>query len=251
MANLNPIDLLEPILEKFLTEACFDDVQCVVNNSTCAAGICGCSSSFTALGNEICLPVRTTLGEPCMEQLQCYTNINNSVCDNVTKTCKCSVDYYSPDNIRCIYALFHCGGEVVPAIPITDHQTSTRIVSCDTCVPVLDVDVILSVSHTYFKDLEFRLEYTETGSYSVLRESGCNFDGYVDLITIDEGGTAGNFQDLCNSATSPPSHIPSTPLSVFNGLNSCGTWNLSIYDNFSGDSGTLEHVELVIRTGTV
>jgi len=101
---------------------------------------------------------------------------------------------------------------------------------------VQDINVRISIEHTYVSDLDVWL-------VSPLEEMT------VTLFT-DVGGSGQNFQDtlLDDQATTPigsgtapfiGSYIPQEPLAAFNGLNPNGIWQLIVVDDAGGDYGRL------------
>lgn len=126
-----------------------------------------------------------------------------------------------PDNI---------GTGVATATDVPDDKT------------VLDVDVIVNVTHTFTGDLTLQLE-APSGQTVVLSNrrgsSGANFTGTHfddEALTPIASGTApftGSYQ-------------PDEPLSVIDGINAMGTWQLRAIDGASSDTGTLDSWTLIL-----
>ena len=106
-----------------------------------------------------------------------------------------------------------------------------------------DVDVLVSITHSWVNDVVLRLE---------------NPEGVAVLLVGEEGGGEDNFtntefnDDAPESITQgwPPytgSYRPEEPLSTFNGGTGIGTWTLYLEDTWpSIDDGTLTMFELTL-----
>ncbi|MEN8164608.1 MAG: M36 family metallopeptidase [Acidobacteriota bacterium] len=98
---------------------------------------------------------------------------------------------------------------------------------------IISLTVTLEGTHTYMGDLDFNLA-SPVGTSVMFIEQSCGGDNDFDL-TLDDAA-AGSFP--C-----PPigggTYLPSNPLAPFNGEEVNGQWTLTINDNFSGDTGTL------------
>jgi subtilisin-like proprotein convertase family protein len=107
---------------------------------------------------------------------------------------------------------------------------------------ILDVDVLLSLAHTYARDVEMVLVHPDgTRVQLVNRRGGSrnNFTGTVFDDSAEQPVTSG----------SPPftgSFRPESPLNALVGKAAAGTWELRITDHERGDTGTLNAWELRI-----
>lgn len=112
---------------------------------------------------------------------------------------------------------------------------------------VTDVDVSVDCLHTWPGDLVFTVSHG--GQSAIIMDQpgapastyGCSTDN-IDAVFDDEGSQTA--EDTCNITApglgSPPNLTPNNPLSIFDGANMSGNWNLIIDDTFSaGDDGTL------------
>ena len=134
-----------------------------------------------------------------------------------------------------------------PALAIPDNNpvgVSTTITISDD-FDITDLNVNLDIAHTWVGDLIVTLE-SPTGTTAVLIDRmgtttggvGCLNDDL--LITLDDQA-ATPIEDECE--VGPPaasgSFTPNEALSIFNGERTMGDWILTISDNASGDTGTL------------
>ena len=105
---------------------------------------------------------------------------------------------------------------------------------------ITDLDVALSIQHTWNDDLDITLTHMATGTSVVLwTDCGSNDDGFIVLLT--DGGA-----DIC-TATAPVDGAAitgifgpeGTALASFNGEDASGLWRLTITDDTTPDTGTL------------
>ena len=120
--------------------------------------------------------------------------------------------------------------------------------------PALDVDVRVKLTgHTWLPDLDMVVTAPDgTTTADVFTLSGCfGAEFPIDVTWDDEG--AGNLT-LCvqlNAGGAPlqsvvaPGMSGPTVLSVFDGIDASGTWNLTIRDNFAGDA-PVDHFDLCV-----
>jgi len=150
---------------------------------------------------------------------------------------------------------------VVVAPPISIPDGSGAFVTSTFTVPesgtIEDLDVALTIAHTYNGDLTVTL--THNGVTAVLVDR----PGYVDTgfgtdndgldIVLDDQGLGGGVEDANaggGALVSPPSYVPNEALSLFSGMNKQGDWTLAVSDSATNDVGTLSFWELrVVNTG--
>jgi subtilisin-like proprotein convertase family protein len=109
---------------------------------------------------------------------------------------------------------------------------------------IRDLDVSLSISHTFDADLDLTLKHTLGGtSQSVLLfdDVGSNDDGFRvwldDQAQRDIGTVLDDPQDLPVTGIFDPEGLAT--LSIFNGTDASGTWTLTVDDDATPDTGTL------------
>jgi subtilisin-like proprotein convertase family protein len=107
---------------------------------------------------------------------------------------------------------------------------------------IRDLDVGLSIAHSFDSDLDVTLTHIPTGhSLALFTDCGHNDDGFIIRLS-DESGT-----DICAVADDPNDHAvtgnlkPEAPaaLGTFDGEDASGRWRLVITDDSASDSGTL------------
>ncbi|MBN2007432.1 MAG: S8 family serine peptidase [Anaerolineae bacterium] len=139
-----------------------------------------------------------------------------------------------------------------PLLPIPDDDatgvTSTLTVPADNVV--LDLDVIISATHTWVGDLSFTLEHLESGTKVTLVDrpgrttTGLGCGGNHMNVRLDDDATL-SIETDCDSGepayTPGASYRPNEPLAAFNGQLPGGTWALHGWDQNYLDHGMLQH----------
>jgi subtilisin-like proprotein convertase family protein len=131
-------------------------------------------------------------------------------------------------------------------VDIPDLGTGTSNLPVDLAGTITDVDVIFLIgTHSYVGDLEFRLRSPAGTTVSIMNQV-CNDDRFFnfDLDLDDEADSP-----IPCPPTEETVHIPSNPLSAFDGQQAAGTWTLQVQDKSANDEGTLETWGLRICTG--
>lgn len=134
--------------------------------------------------------------------------------------------------------------KIIPEIG-TPTVTSTLDVS-GAGASISDVNVQLNITHTWDEDLIVTLISPggqEVQLFSRVGGSGANFQ---DTILDDEAPANRRIEQ--GTAPFPGSYRPMQPLSTLDGLNANGTWTLRIFDELSGDGGSLNSWSLTIQT---
>jgi subtilisin-like proprotein convertase family protein len=163
---------------------------------------------------------------------------------------------YQGDDVAC----FGPGAVVeysdAPGLAIPDGDAaglSTSIMVPDSFV-IGDLDVSLSITHTFLGDLCVTLEHNGVSVDLVQRPGGfvagdpchfgspfgCSSDNYAGAI-LDDEGLGGSIEAACDAdLTSPPGYTPNNPLSAFDGMDAAGMWTITVSDNAAADTGTFE-----------
>lgn len=127
-------------------------------------------------------------------------------------------------------------------LPISNTSPATASIIVPTTANVGDVNVRFSALHTYDRDMVISLT-SPTGTTVVLsNQRGGSGDNYTNTVFDDEAATA-------IGSGSPPftgSFRPDQSLSVFDDQPMNGTWQLTVVDKATGDSGTLQQFQLDI-----
>jgi subtilisin-like proprotein convertase family protein len=134
-----------------------------------------------------------------------------------------------------------------PALPIPDNPDVSDTMTITSTGEIQDLNVSIDAAHTWVGDLVFTLEHQDTGTSVTMIDRpgvpattfGCSGDN-ID-VELDDEGVDGPVENQCS--TTPPALFgnptPNNPLSAFDTEDTSGTWILSISDQASGDTGTL------------
>jgi serine protease len=122
--------------------------------------------------------------------------------------------------------------------------TSTRVgvTNIDFTVPdsftIADLNVNLSINHTYVSDLRIRLVSPDGTSVQLVNRRGGSSDNI--RVLFDDETTA----SISNASTLNGSFRAERTLSAFDGRNASGRWRLEIVDNARLDVGTFNSIQL-------
>ncbi|MDH7913800.1 reprolysin-like metallopeptidase [Winogradskyella sp. SYSU M77433] len=106
-----------------------------------------------------------------------------------------------------------------------------------------NITVSVDVTHSYIGDLVMQLQ-SPSGSFANIWARNCNDAQYGNIdVTFEDGATTIS----CNSPTTGTFN-PANPLSIFDGEDINGTWNLAFVDFWTGDTGTVNSWSLEICT---
>jgi subtilisin-like proprotein convertase family protein len=119
--------------------------------------------------------------------------------------------------------------------PILDNQTTFDTIMVSTQGIVVDLNVQLTIYHTWDADLSISLIAPGYDSVDLCSGNGGSGDNFINTVFDDEASIP------ITSGTAPftGSYRPETPLSVFDSLPLTGSWVLRVSDNFAGDTGQL------------
>ena len=121
--------------------------------------------------------------------------------------------------------------------------TTTIAINVGDSFTISDLNVSLSIDHTYVSDLRIRLIAPDGTSVQLINRRGGTSDNV--RVTLDDEATA----SLATAAVLNGTYRPERLLSAFDGKNSAGTWRLEIVDAARLDAGIFNSVQLQF-TGT-
>lgn len=134
-----------------------------------------------------------------------------------------------------------------PGSAINDLTTLNSTLSGFVTGTILDVNVTLNITHTWTGDLDISIT-SPSGTTVVLSEdNGGSGNNYTNTVFDDSGATS----IVSGSAPFAGTFSPEGNLSDFIGEDPSGTWTLSIFDDFSGDTGTLNSFSIEVCTAGV
>lgn len=111
---------------------------------------------------------------------------------------------------------------------------------------IADLDIRLTIDHTWVGDLSATLRHQESGLSASLfdrpnypsTQYGCEYD-HVRAIFNDEMDLPAERICAASPAGLPGSYEPITPLETFTGKSIQGTWTLNVADNYQNDAGRI------------
>jgi subtilisin-like proprotein convertase family protein len=119
--------------------------------------------------------------------------------------------------------------------PIRDLTTVTSTINVPESFTVLDIDVTLSIAHSFDADLDVFLIGPDGTRVQLFADIGGSNDNFTGTILDDEAATA----ITSGAAPFTGRFKPQASLTTFNGKNAAGVWTLEITDDQRRDTGTL------------
>ncbi|HPR62775.1 MAG TPA: proprotein convertase P-domain-containing protein [Thermoanaerobaculia bacterium] len=147
------------------------------------------------------------------------------------------------------YYTFTTGVNVQPTYTATDTPVTivdNASVFSTIAVPdnkvVMDVNVTLTITHTYDSDLDIYLRGPDGTEVELSTDNGGSSDNYTNTTFDDEAATP------ITSGTAPFTGIfrPEGLLSILDGKIAQGNWQLRVYDDAGGDTGSIESWSLTL-----
>jgi len=121
----------------------------------------------------------------------------------------------------------------------TEAAPGESIIAITNNVTITDVNVTLNITYGYVEDLRVVLTSPAGTTVELLKNlasnSGANFTNTV----LDDAGTTAITATAPANAPFTATYSPENPLSVLNNETSVGNWKLSVYDNWTADSGSI------------
>jgi subtilisin-like proprotein convertase family protein len=113
---------------------------------------------------------------------------------------------------------------------------------------ISQVSVFNNITHTYLSDVQTDISSPQDSSNFIkLYNRSCgNTNGTLNLKFNDSGAAIN-----CTGGNTLQTVVPGAPLAVFNGQNPQGTWTFRVYDNYAGDTGTVNSWGIEVCTQTL
>lgn len=147
--------------------------------------------------------------------------------------------YASDSDVRVTY-----NGPAGALPDLSSQQFAITVDGLGTVLPVLDVNVVVNITHTYDSDLFVELTSPNATNVVLIDHAGGAGDNFSNTRLDDEAATS----IAVGTAPFAGSYIPADNLSAFDGAVAGGTWVLTVHDTVGGDSGTLNSWRLEILT---
>lgn len=123
---------------------------------------------------------------------------------------------------------------------VIDVGVATSTITIAGAGPYLwDVDVATSLQHTFAADLDITIQSPAGTVVTLSTDNGAGNDNVFDgTVWDDQGGTPASDFVYANATTATPL-VPEEALGAFRGEDPNGTWTITISDDLSGDTGSL------------
>ncbi len=131
------------------------------------------------------------------------------------------------------------------SIPDGNPTGATFTMNVTENVSITDLNVNVNISHTFVGDVAVRIKSPAGTSAIIIDRPGRTSSGFGcsgnDIVATLDDEAASPVENECAGTvpTIDGSFIPNNPLSVFDGENTMGIWELTVSDNAGGDTGTL------------
>lgn len=230
--------------------------------------ICAVCGNGVVEAGEQCDDGNTTGGDGCNSACQLEpvgACCLGPTCESLSQgECDAAGGQYQGDGIPCvegdtqIYA-------ANPNLAIPDNNPSgvSHTITIPASAQILDLDVDLTLLHTWVGDLCISLVHNGVTVNLVQRpgdptpgcvvpDFGCDSNNLN--VILDDEGTGGALDSLScpggafNYPVSPPNYLPIQPLSAFDSLDASGNWTLTVSDYAPADVGTLVSWSLHVTT---
>ncbi len=103
--------------------------------------------------------------------------------------------------------------------------------------------VTINITHTYDSDLDIYLISPDATQIELSTDNGSSGNNYTNTVFLDDGTTSCVGQSAPFTGTYKPES--GTMASLNNGQNADGTWRLRVYDDASGDVGTIDSWSII------
>jgi subtilisin-like proprotein convertase family protein len=155
------------------------------------------------------------------------------------------------DPLKVVGSTVYCNSSSVE-IPDGSSTGIASSISVPDDGTLADLDVLLTIDHTYIGDLVVRLRHQQSGvSIRLIDQISCSGDN-ISIRIDDESGLAIETNCQIGSVAFPEaSYRPMQSLSAFDGLLLSGTWELSVSDEVALDEGRLQRwcLDLKVASG--
>ncbi len=137
------------------------------------------------------------------------------------------------------------------ALPFVDQAPgsyTTRTLNVPITGSISDVNVTNRLTHTYLSDVQTDISSpaAPTTFVKLFNRSCGNTNGTLNM-KFSDGAAAIN----CAGGATLQTVSPGAALSAFNGQNPQGNWTFRVYDNFTGDTGTINNWAIEVCTQTI
>ena len=136
----------------------------------------------------------------------------------------------------------------LPFVDQAPGNYTTRTLNVPITGSISSIKVMNNITHTYLSDVQTDISSpVAPGTFVKLFNRSCGTtNGTLNMNFVD-GGSAIN----CAGGATLQNVSPSASLSSFNSQNPNGNWTFRVYDNYSGDNGTVNSWGIEVCTQTI
>ena len=137
----------------------------------------------------------------------------------------------------------------LPFVDQAPGNYTTRTINVPTTTNIGTVNVFNKITHTYLSDVQTDISSPANPTTFVkLFNRSCGATNGTVNLKFSDGGAAIN----CTAGAATLQTVaPGAALSAFNGQNPNGTWTFRVYDNYTGDTGTVDTWGIEICSQTI
>ncbi|HPR63410.1 MAG TPA: S8 family serine peptidase [Thermoanaerobaculia bacterium] len=238
----------------FCTPLTISNVQAVVNGNSVTVTWTTNRDADSLVTYDPSMPPASTASDPTLVSSHSVTIPGLLVCTDYYFSVT-SVDTYgisaSDDNSGTYYTFtagtlstaIYNSTDTPLSIPDSNPTGVTSTISVPDAGTVVDVNVTLTITHTWDSDLDIYLVAPNGTQVELSTDNGSSGDNYTNTVFDDEAATA------ITAGTAPftGSFIPEAPLSQVDGISALGDWDLFVADDAGGDTGTIQSWSLTIE----
>lgn len=126
------------------------------------------------------------------------------------------------------------------AIPDNNPTGASSVITVSSDYDVIDVDVLVNITHTYTGDLDLYLVGPDGTTVLLSDQHGSSGNNYTDTHFDDDAATPIS----AGSAPFTGSFQPDQPLAALNGQPAAGSWTFKVVDNYGADTGQIDEWQL-------
>ena len=137
------------------------------------------------------------------------------------------------------------------ALPFVDQAPgsyTTATLNVPSTTTITNINALTRVTHTYLSDVQFEISSpTNPTTFVKLFNRSCGATNGTLNLKFTDGAAGIN----CTGGATLQTVAPSAALSTFVGQNPNGNWNFRVYDNYAGDTGTINSWGIELCTQTI
>jgi len=121
----------------------------------------------------------------------------------------------------------------------TEAAPGESIIAITNNITITDVNVTLNITYGYVEDLRVVLTSPAGTTVELFKNLASNSGANFTSTVLDDAGATAITATAAANAPFSATYSPENPLSVLNNETSAGNWKLSVYDNWTDDSGSI------------